>query len=110
LLRGLVGFAIGAVPQSVTLYAEFLPTKQRAKCVVLLDVSFDRWGLKIGQTKTNFLQCFWALGACFEVILAMAVFPGLGWRWLLGLSSIPLFVFACITPVFTVNSHQSHIS
>lgn len=24
----------------VTLYAEFLPTKQRAKCVVLLDVSF----------------------------------------------------------------------
>lgn len=39
LLRGLVGFAIGCVPQSVTLYAEFLPTKQRAKCVVLLDVS-----------------------------------------------------------------------
>lgn len=38
-LRGLVGFAIGCVPQSVTLYAEFLPTKQRAKCVVLLDVS-----------------------------------------------------------------------
>lgn len=24
---------------SVTLYAEFLPSKQRAKCVVLLDVS-----------------------------------------------------------------------
>lgn len=58
LLRGLVGFAIGCTPQSyvscfckfvflhsvcffcsVTLYAEFLPTKQRAKCVVLLDVS-----------------------------------------------------------------------
>ena len=35
-------------PQSVTLYAEFLPTKQRGKCVVLLD-------------------CFWALGACLEV-------------------------------------------
>ncbi|KAF4520940.1 hypothetical protein B566_EDAN008915 [Ephemera danica] len=34
-LRGLVGFAIGCVPQSVTLYAEFLPTKQRAKCVWL---------------------------------------------------------------------------
>lgn len=79
LLRGLVGFAIGAVPQSVTLYAEFLPTKQRAKCVVLLD-------------------CFWALGACFEVVLAMAVVPTLGWRWLLGLSAIPLFVFACLTP------------
>lgn len=24
---------------SVTLYAEFLPAKQRAKCVILLDVS-----------------------------------------------------------------------
>ncbi|KAG4067693.1 hypothetical protein HA402_005465 [Bradysia odoriphaga] len=78
-LRGLVGFAIGCVPQSVTLYAEFLPTKQRAKCVVLLD-------------------CFWALGACFEVALALAVAPTLGWRWLLGLSAAPLFVFAIITP------------
>ena len=65
-LRFMVGFNIGAVsltgqlshhsaltvmsqvPQSVTLYAEFLPTKQRGKCVVLLD-------------------CFWALGACLEV-------------------------------------------
>ncbi|XP_025410988.1 synaptic vesicle 2-related protein isoform X5 [Sipha flava] len=37
ILRGLVGFAIGCSPQSVTLYAEFLPCKQRAKCVVLLD-------------------------------------------------------------------------
>ena len=36
LLRFLVGFNIGCVPQSVTLFAEFLPTKQRAKCVVLL--------------------------------------------------------------------------
>lgn len=44
-------------------------------------------------------QCFWALGACFEVALALAVAPTLGWRWLLGLSSAPLFIFACITPV-----------
>ena len=36
MLRFLVGFNIGCVPQSVTLFAEFLPTKQRAKCVVLL--------------------------------------------------------------------------
>lgn len=28
---------------SVTLYAEFLPCKQRAKCVVLLDVSLDSY-------------------------------------------------------------------
>ncbi|XP_069695518.1 synaptic vesicle 2-related protein [Periplaneta americana] len=78
-LRGLVGFAIGCVPQSVTLYAEFLPTKQRAKCVVLLD-------------------CFWALGACLEVLLALVVMPTLGWQWLLALSTLPLLAFALITP------------
>ncbi|KAF5308161.1 hypothetical protein FQR65_LT06341 [Abscondita terminalis] len=79
LLRGLVGFAVGCTPQSVTLYAEFLPTKQRAKCVVLLD-------------------CFWALGACFEVALALVVMPTLGWRWLLALSTIPLLFFALVCP------------
>ncbi|XP_048523169.1 synaptic vesicle 2-related protein [Dendroctonus ponderosae] len=79
LLRGLVGFAIGCTPQSVTLYAEFLPTQQRAKCVVLLD-------------------CFWALGACFEVALALIVMPILGWQWLLALSTGPLLAFAMICP------------
>ncbi|XP_058791612.1 synaptic vesicle 2-related protein isoform X2 [Phymastichus coffea] len=63
----------------VTLYAEFLPAEQRAKCVILLD-------------------CFWALGACFEVALALVVMPHLGWRWLLVLSTIPLFLFFIITP------------
>ena len=77
-LRFMVGFNIGCVPQSVTLYAEFLPTLQRGKCVILLD-------------------CFWALGACLEVVLAMLVMPWLGWRWLLALSSLPslAFVLAC---------------
>jgi len=77
-LRFMVGFNIGCVPQSVTLYAEFLPTKERGKCVVLLD-------------------CFWALGACLEVLLAMLVMPTLGWRWLLAFSSLPslCFVLAC---------------
>lgn len=111
LLRGLVGFAIGCVPQSVTLYAEFLPTKQRAKCVVLLDVSLSH---RIRETNFIFydfffytiLQCFWALGACFEVALALAVAPTLGWRWLLGLSSAPLFIFACITPVIVLFIHS----
>lgn len=61
------------------MYAEFLPAKQRAKCVILLD-------------------CFWALGACFEVAIALAIMPTFGWRWLLILSTIPLLVFAIITP------------
>ncbi|XP_064618539.1 synaptic vesicle 2-related protein-like isoform X2 [Lineus longissimus] len=37
ILRGLVGFGIGGAPQSVTLYAEFLPSSVRAKCVVLIE-------------------------------------------------------------------------
>ncbi|XP_071528788.1 synaptic vesicle 2-related protein isoform X4 [Panulirus ornatus] len=77
LLRGLVGFAIGCVPQSVTLYAEFLPAHQRGKCVVLLD-------------------CFWAVGACAEVILALWVMPSMGWTGLLALSIIPLVLFVLV--------------
>ncbi|KAK3084065.1 hypothetical protein FSP39_007577 [Pinctada imbricata] len=75
ILRGLVGFGIGGAPQSVTLYAEFLPTASRATCVVLIEV-------------------FWAIGACFEVLLALAVMPTLGWKWLLGLSATPLLIFS----------------
>ncbi len=40
------------------------------------------------------LQIFWALGTVFEVLLAILVMPTLGWRWLLALSTIPLFIFA----------------
>lgn len=74
LLRGLVGLAVGCVAQGVTLYAEFIPMSQRGRSVVLLD-------------------SFWALGTCFEVILALFVMPSLGWRWLLGFSALPLLLF-----------------
>lgn len=75
ILRGLVGFGIGGAPQAVTLYAEFLPSKTRATCVTLVEI-------------------FWAIGACFEVLLALIVMPTLGWQWLLGFSAIPLLIFA----------------
>ncbi|CAH1801775.1 unnamed protein product [Owenia fusiformis] len=74
ILRCLVGFGIGGAPQSIVLYSEFLPQSSRAKCIVMIEI-------------------FWALGACFEVVLALLVMPHLGWRWLLGLSSIPLSIF-----------------
>ncbi|KAG9487081.1 hypothetical protein GDO78_007121, partial [Eleutherodactylus coqui] len=76
-LRGLVGFGIGGVPQSVTLYAEFLPMKARAKCILLIEI-------------------FWAVGTVFEVLLAIFVMPTLGWRWLLILSAMPLMLFAIL--------------
>ncbi|XP_058632169.1 synaptic vesicle 2-related protein isoform X4 [Onychostoma macrolepis] len=74
-LRGLVGFGLGGAPQSVTLYTEFLPVKSRGISIILLGV-------------------FWALGAVFEVLLAMVVMPTLGWKWLLAFSTLPLVVFA----------------
>ncbi|CAI5446212.1 unnamed protein product [Caenorhabditis angaria] len=75
LFRGLTGFGIGGVPQSVTLYAEFLPTAQRAKCVVLI-------------------ESFWAIGAVFEALLAYFVMNTWGWRALMLCSSLPLGFFA----------------
>ncbi|XP_033112116.1 synaptic vesicle 2-related protein-like isoform X1 [Anneissia japonica] len=74
ILRGLVGFGIGGAPQAVTLYAEFLPAKFRGRCLV-------------------FIETFWAIGACFEVVIALAVMPTLGWRYLLAFSALPVLIF-----------------
>ena len=80
LLRGLVGFFVGSVQQAVTLYSEFLPTKHRGGCLIVLEL-------------------FWAAGAALEVLLAMFVMPSLGWRWLLVLSSVPPVIFAVLSPI-----------
>lgn len=77
-LRCLVGFGIGGAPQSTTLLAEFLPSSSRSYCI--LSLSF-----------------FWAIGSCFTVGVAMAVMPTLGWRWLLGFLSLPLFIFVVMS-------------
>uniref|UniRef100_A0A3Q3AF91 Synaptic vesicle 2-related protein-like n=1 Tax=Kryptolebias marmoratus TaxID=37003 RepID=A0A3Q3AF91_KRYMA len=74
-LRGLVGFGIGGAPQ-VTLYSEFLPVKARGICIMLI-------------------AAFWAIGTVFEVLLALWIMPTLGWRWLLGLSAVPVGLFVC---------------
>ena len=46
----LVGAGVGGVPQSVTLYSEFLPKQARGRCIMMIEV-------------------FWAIGTCAEVIL-----------------------------------------
>ena len=38
-------------------------------------------------------QIFWAIGACFVVVLSLFVMPILGWRYLLALSAMPLLIF-----------------
>lgn len=62
----------------MTLYAEFLPTQQRAKCVVLI-------------------ESFWAIGAAFEALLAYLVMATWGWRVLVLLSSLPLGLFGILS-------------
>lgn len=92
----------------VTLYAEFLPMKSRATCILLIEVSctiipliYDlprKHSRQIGvlYNLVFVFQVFWAVGTVFEVLLAILVMPTLGWRWLLGLSTIPLFIFAIL--------------
>ncbi|XP_073334329.1 synaptic vesicle 2-related protein-like [Pagrus major] len=77
-LRGLVGFGVSGAPQAVTMYSEFLPVKARGTCIMLI-------------------AAFWAIGAVFEVLLALWIMPTLGWRWLLGLSTIPMAIFVCFS-------------
>lgn len=47
-------------------------------------------------------QAFWSIGTVFEVLLALWIMPLLGWRWLLGLSTIPvaIFIICCYVSVF----------
>eukprot|EP00178_Gracilaria_changii_P016572 TRINITY_DN47794_c0_g1_i1.p1 TRINITY_DN47794_c0_g1~~TRINITY_DN47794_c0_g1_i1.p1 ORF type:complete len:646 (+),score=85.99 TRINITY_DN47794_c0_g1_i1:1368-3305(+) len=73
LTRGAVGFGIGGVPVAYSLLMEFLPKSQRGS-----------WGMVI--------SIFWSLGAVFEAAVAMAVLPRWGWRWLIGVSTLPLFL------------------
>lgn len=59
-------------------------------------------GRLCSEKMESVLQIFWAVGTVFEVLLAILVMPTLGWRWLLGLSTIPLFIFAilCFVSMF----------
>ncbi|GFO02437.1 synaptic vesicle 2-related protein [Plakobranchus ocellatus] len=77
--RFLVGCCLAALPQTAVLYSEFLPTKARPAGLL-------------------FLGIFWALGAAFEVILAMLVMPTLGWRYLMAFSAAPVMLFPIFNP------------
>eukprot|EP01043_Picozoa_sp_COSAG02_P028799 COSAG02_NODE_1762_length_11027_cov_27.491947_12_plen_836_part_00 len=78
--RGLVGFGIGGVPVAFSLMMEFLPVAQRGT-----------WGMGV--------VLFWSGGAMFESLVAMYVMPTLGWRWLVGISSLPLGLLLLLWPV-----------
>ena len=63
ILRMCVGMGVGGVPQSVTLYSEFLPKQARGRCIMMIEV-------------------FWAIGTCAEVVLGMLYSDEFQFRWL----------------------------
>ena len=79
LLRFLVGIYLAAVPQALTLYAEYMPTPARGRAILIL--SF-----------------YWAIGSSFEALLAWAIMtPNLGWKYLLAISSLPLVIVFAVS-------------
>lgn len=77
LCRFMVGFGIGGTPVAFTLLTEFLPTKSRAKVLVLSSI-------------------FWSIGAILEAALAWVILEHVGWRAFIAVSALPLWgVLAC---------------
>lgn len=74
-LRCLTGFGLGgALPLDFSLFAEFLPRRNRGRMLVLL-------------------ESFWGVGTLAAAGLAWIIVPTLGWRYLLATSAIAaLFV------------------
>lgn len=72
-LRCLVGFGVGGGHVAFTLFAEYLPRKQRALCLVLIEI-------------------FWTFGTIGEAGLAWYLLPLDKWRLLLIISSLPLLL------------------
>jgi putative MFS transporter len=69
-LRFLTGFGLGgALPLDFSVFAEYLPTRNRGRWLVLL-------------------ESFWAVGTVVAAGLALLLMPTLGWRWLLGTSAV----------------------
>jgi MFS transporter, putative metabolite:H+ symporter len=69
-LRFFTGFGLGgALPLDFSVFAEYLPTRNRGRWLVLL-------------------ESFWAVGTVVAAGLALVIMPTLGWRWLLATSAI----------------------
>eukprot|EP00475_Leptophrys_vorax_P007618 TRINITY_DN14820_c0_g3_i3.p1 TRINITY_DN14820_c0_g3~~TRINITY_DN14820_c0_g3_i3.p1 ORF type:complete len:402 (+),score=95.76 TRINITY_DN14820_c0_g3_i3:532-1737(+) len=89
-LRFIVGVGLGASPVAFALVTEYLPTKYRAKILVLSSI-------------------FWSIGAIFEAALAWMIIPTGGWRLFLAVSSVPMWILFALTPLVPESIHYLHV-
>ncbi|GBG88816.1 hypothetical protein CBR_g48431 [Chara braunii] len=77
--RALVGVGLAGGPVLFALFMEFLPTVDRGFWLVAV-------------------AGFWTVGSVLVALLAWAVMPSLGWRWLLAFSAIPTGMVLGLSP------------
>ncbi|XP_051150520.1 organic cation/carnitine transporter 7-like [Andrographis paniculata] len=81
-LRFFMGFGAAGGHVFLSWFLEFLPSSNRGTWMLVM-------------------TCSWIFGEMLEASLAWVIMPRLGWRWLLGFSSIPsltLFLISNFTP------------
>jgi hypothetical protein len=126
LMRAVVGFALGGTPVAVTIFAEFCPSGGRGRWLLAMQLfwtigeggqraegavaaapaSRQQGGKKLGRGETPAgMRPLMPTGTVLEVLLAWAVLPTLGWRWLLALSAAPLALLLLLYPLLPESPH-----
>ncbi|XP_051784655.1 putative transporter SVOPL isoform X1 [Erpetoichthys calabaricus] len=72
-LRVMVGTGVSGHSQGFVLKTEFMPAKYRSSLLPLATI-------------------FWLIGSLLVIVLAFAIIPSFGWRWLIRISTIPSII------------------